>query len=89
MNTGSSIQEKAGIPGGLEDCLATLEKERAATRHFIAMARHELSQPITALRCGLEVTARLPFSEMQFRERMQDMIDEVDRIIQFLEAATR
>lgn len=53
------------------------------------MARHELSQPISALRCGLEVTARLPLSEAQFRERIQDLIDEVDRIIQFLEHATQ
>lgn len=59
--------------------------DQEASQKLIAWVRHQISQPITALRCGLETGARLPLTEHQLRQRMLELIEQVDRIVRVIE----
>ena len=69
----------------LDDCIYARQLERGTSRNFMALVRHQLSQPLTALRCGLEISARLPLTEVQLRQRMLELVEEVDRIVRVIE----
>ena len=85
MNTNAGLRTNTMMHAKLRDCTCALRLERDASRNFMALVRHQLSQPITALRCGLEISTRLPLTECQMRERMLELVDQVDRIVSVLE----
>ena len=66
--------------------LDRLEESVEGMRRFTADASHELRTPISILRTGLEVALRKERTAAEYREVMQENLEEIERVQRIVEA---
>lgn len=66
--------------------LARIEATVKASHRFIADASHELRNPLSVLRTGLEVTLRRPRDTEEYRLQLVAMLGEIERLQATLES---
>ncbi len=81
-----AVAEIAHLTGEFNRLLVRLEESVDTMRRFTADASHELRTPISILRTGLEVTLRKDRTAEEYREVLQENLEEIERIQRIVEA---
>lgn len=82
---GDVVQEVEVLTAAFNDLLARLQETMDAMRRFTADASHEIRNPLSVLRSGLEIALRRERSPEQYRTVMRENLDEIDRLNSVLE----
>ena len=69
-----------GICGHLDRARQGLYREQEQGRRLLADVFHALGQPLTALRCSLEVGLRIPRQQEEYRQRLEDALEQAERM---------
>jgi heavy metal sensor kinase len=69
----------------LNGMIARLERSFGEIRRFTADAAHELRTPLTVMRNAAEVALRLPRDAEQYREVLEDLLEEIERLSRLAE----
>lgn len=72
--------ELYSLTTSINHLLDRLEQALEREKQFTADASHELRTPLTVLKGTLEVLVRKPRSEEEYRERINEAIQEIDRM---------
>lgn len=72
--------ETRSLAMDLDDMIARLGELVAAQRTFISHAAHELRSPLTTLRGELQLALRRPREAGEYRQTIEDALDEVDAL---------
>jgi signal transduction histidine kinase len=62
------------------DVLARLERSVAAMRRFTADASHEIRNPLSVMRTGVEVALRRERPAAEYQELLRENLDEIERL---------
>jgi heavy metal sensor kinase len=81
-----AVAEIARLTDEFNRLLGRLEESVEAMRRFTADASHELRTPISILRTGLEVTLRKDRTTAEYRQVMQENLEEIERVQRIVEA---
>jgi len=81
-----AVTEIARLTDEFNRLLARLEESVETMRRFTADASHELRTPISILRTGLEVALRKERTAEEYREVLQENLQEIERIQRIVEA---
>jgi heavy metal sensor kinase len=73
--------EVGRLAATFDNMLGRLESAFERQRRFTADAAHELRTPLTALKGRIEVTLNRPRSQATYTETLEEMSDQVDRLI--------
>ena len=76
-NVANDVDE---ICGHLWHVSQGLYREQEQRRRLLADVFHALGQPLTALRCSLEVGLRMPRTAEQYRKRLEDALEQAERM---------
>jgi two-component system OmpR family sensor kinase len=76
----ATVAEYASLVAVLNAMLDRLDRAFEAQRRFVADASHELRSPLTVLRGDLDVALRRERSPQEYRETLERMREEVDRM---------
>jgi len=76
-NVAQNVEE---ICGHLGHVTQGLYREHEQRRRLLAQVFHALGQPITALRCSLEVGLRMPRKAEEYRQRLEDGLEQAERM---------
>ncbi|MBP7148568.1 MAG: HAMP domain-containing histidine kinase [Acidobacteria bacterium] len=82
---GQAVQEIRVLAAAFNDLLARLEVTLEAMRRFTADASHEIRNPLTVLRSGLEIALRRERSVEQYRTLIRENLQEIERLHSVLE----
>ncbi len=85
LEVSSGAHEVAVLANAFNDLLGRLDASVERMRRFTADASHEIRNPLSVLRTGLEVTLRRPRPPQYYREVMQENLDEIARLQAVLE----
>lgn len=72
--------EVATLAGAFNRLLDRLQASVEATRRFTADASHELRNPLSVLRTGLEVALRRPRPAEEYRDLLRRNLEEIQRV---------
>lgn len=75
-----SAAEVAALAGAFNDLLDRLQASIESTRRFTADASHELRNPLSVLRTGLEVALRRPRPAEEYRDLLRRSLEEIQRV---------
>jgi signal transduction histidine kinase len=75
-----SAAEVAALAGAFDDLLDRLQASIESTRRFTADASHELRNPLSVLRTGLEVALRRPRPAEEYRDLLRRSLEEIQRV---------
>lgn len=81
-----AVAEIAQLTGAFNRLLERLEESVETMRRFTADASHELRTPISILRTGLEVTLRKERTAGEYREVLEENLEEIERVQRIVEA---
>jgi len=73
-------QEVMVLAGAFNDLLDRLQGSVESMRRFTADASHELRNPLSVLRTGLEVALRRPRPEEEYRALLRENLEEIHRV---------
>ena len=80
-----AVEEVAVLASAFNDLLDTLETNVDTMRRFTADASHEIRNPLSVLRVGLEVALRRPRETAEYRRVIQENLQEIERLQAVLE----
>jgi signal transduction histidine kinase len=81
----SPVEEVVVFAGAFNELLDRLETSVELMRHFTADASHEIRNPLTVIRTGLEVALRRPRPPEEYRALMEENLQEIRRLQAVLE----
>ena len=79
------VDEVAVLAGAFNDLLERLEASVDTMRRFTADASHEVRNPLSVLRTGLEVALRRPREAEEYRALIEENLQEILRLQSILE----
>jgi signal transduction histidine kinase len=80
QNEGNIKEEIGDFCGRLAFMTEGSRHEQEQRRRLVADVFHAVGQPLTALRCVLEVALRTPKSAEQYRKRLEDALGQAERM---------
>jgi signal transduction histidine kinase len=80
-----AVDEVATLATSFNDVLARLEESVVAMRRFTADASHEIRNPLSVLRTGLEVALRRERAPEEYRTLLRENLQEIERLQATLE----
>jgi signal transduction histidine kinase len=81
----NAVEEVATLATSFNDVLARLEASVVAMRRFTADASHEIRNPLSVLRTGLEVALRRERAPEEYRTLLRENLQEIERLQATLE----
>ena len=75
-----AVAEVAVLAGAFNALLARLEESVETMRRFTADASHEIRNPLTVLRSGLEIALRRERSPREYQALLRENLEEVERL---------
>ncbi|HLF57278.1 MAG TPA: ATP-binding protein [Thermoanaerobaculia bacterium] len=81
----SAVDEVAVLATSFNDLLARLERSVATMRRFTADASHEIRNPLSVMRTGLEVALRRDRPVEEYRGLLAENLQEIERLQAILE----
>jgi signal transduction histidine kinase len=82
---GESVEEVVVFAGAFNDLLSRLETSVELMKRFTADASHEIRNPLTVIRTGLEVALRRARPPEEYRALMEENLQEIRRLQAVLE----
>ncbi len=82
---GGAVEEVAVLADAFNDVLTRLERSVAAMMRFTADASHEIRNPLSVMRTGLEVALRRERGAGEYRQVLEENLQEVERLQSTLE----
>jgi signal transduction histidine kinase len=80
-----AVDEVAALSASFNDVLARLESSIVAMRRFTADASHEIRNPLSILRTGIEVALRRERAPEEYRTLLSENLQEIERLQATLE----
>jgi signal transduction histidine kinase len=80
-----TVEEVAILASAFDDLLDALERNVDTMRRFTADASHEIRNPLSVLRLGLEVALRRPRDVAEYRHVIHENLQEIERLQAVLE----
>lgn len=80
-----TVEEVAILASAFDDLLDALERNVDTMRRFTADASHEIRNPLSVLRLGLEVALRRPRDVAEYRHVIHENLEEIERLQAVLE----
>jgi signal transduction histidine kinase len=80
-----TVEEVTILASAFNDLLDVLERNVDTMRRFTADASHEIRNPLSVLRLGLEVALRRPRDVAEYRHVIQENLQEIERLQAVLE----
>lgn len=80
-----AVDEVATLASSFNDVLSRLEESVVAMRRFTADASHEIRNPLSVLRTGLEVALRRERAPEEYRTLLRENLQEIERLQATLE----
>lgn len=77
---GSVVDEVAVLSRAFNDLLGRLEESVERMRRFTADASHEIRNPLSVLRTGLEIALRRERTTGEYQELLRENLQEIDRL---------
>lgn len=77
---GGVVEEVAVLSGAFNALLDKLEESVERMRRFTADASHEIRNPLSVLRTGLEITLRREREPAEYQKLMRENLEEIDRL---------
>jgi len=82
LRTGDELERLADT---LNEMLSRLEASFQRMTQFTADASHELRTPISVMRANAEITLRKPRSDVEYRDALEKILDESERVSRLIE----
>ncbi len=86
LETPGAVEEIELVTSEFNSLLGRLEGSVASMRRFTADASHELRTPVSILRTGLEVALRKERSAEEYRQVLEENLDELTRVQRIVES---
>jgi signal transduction histidine kinase len=80
-----TVEEVELLAGSFNELLARLEMSVAAMRRFTADASHEIRNPLSVMRTGIEVSLRRDRPISEYQRLLRENLDEIERLQSILD----
>lgn len=85
LATPGAVEEIALVTAEFNSLLGRLEQSVESMRRFTADASHELRTPVSSLRAGLEIALRKERSGEEYRQVLEENLEELTRVQRIVE----